>query len=170
MNIKFFSQKNMIAIIIFSVVSAALGLVKIPGPAGSIALDSAPAFFAALYFSPMVGAVVGLVGHLGSALTGGWPLGGLHIYVAIEMFIWVLIFGFFASRHKTILILLFAGILAAILNGVIGTLLLTVTPICNLEWAFATKLIWVLLIAAIVNITLAITAYILIVKIKLSNL
>lgn len=167
---KLFSQRNMIAIIIFSVVSAALGLVKIPGPAGSIALDSAPAFFAALFFSPLVGAIVGCVGHLGSALTGGWPLGGLHLYVAVEMFVWVWIFGFIANRHKTIPVLIVSGVIAALLNGVVGTLLLIITPIWHLEAAFAFKLVWVLLIAAAVNIALAIVAYILIVKIKISNL
>lgn len=170
MESKTFSQRNMIAIIIFSVVSAALGLVKIPGPAGSIALDSAPAFFAALFFSPIVGAFVGLIGHIGSAATAGFPFGGLHIYVALEMFIWVLLFGYIAKIKKTIPIVLIAGILAALLNGIVGPLLLTITPIFNLELNIAKGLIPFLLVAASINIALAIISYILISKTKISNL
>jgi uncharacterized membrane protein len=167
---KFFSQKNVIAIIIFSVVSTALGLAKIPSPVGSIALDSAPAFFCALFFSPLVGAIVGLIGHFGSALTGGFPLGCLHIYVAIEMFVWVWIFGLIVNKRKTIPMLFLSGAIAAFLNGVVGALLLAITPIWNIELGFAKTLIWFLLFAAILNIAFAIITYILIVKTKLSNL
>jgi riboflavin transporter len=170
MESKTFSQRNMIAIIIFSVVSTTLGLVKIPGPAGSIALDSAPAFFAALFFSPIVGAFVGFIGHIGSAATAGFPFGGLHIYVALEMFIWVLIFGYIAKRKKTVPIILISGIIAALLNGIVGPLFLTITPVFNLELNIAKGLIPFLLIAATVNIALAIISYVLIAKTKISNL
>ena len=170
MNNSLFSQRNIIAVIIFSVVSTAMGLVKIPGPAGSIALDSAPAFFAALFFSPFVGAIVGLIGHIGSAATAGFPFGGLHIYVAFEMFLWVLIFGYVAKIKKTTPVLIISGIIAAILNGFLGPLLLTITPIFNLEFNIAKGLIPFLLFAATVNIALAIVSFILIVKTKISNL
>jgi riboflavin transporter len=170
MESKTFSQRNMIAIIIFSVVSTALGLVKIPGPAGSIALDSAPAFFVALFFSPIVGALVGFIGHIGSAATAGFPFGGLHIYVAIEMFIWVLIFGYIAKLKKTVPIIVLSGVIATLLNGLIGPLLLSITPIFNLELNIAKGLIPFLLVAAAINIILAIVAYVLIAKTKISNL
>lgn len=165
-----FSQRNIIAVIIFSVVSTAMGLVKIPGPAGSIALDSAPAFFAALFFSPIVGAIVGFVGHIGSAATAGFPFGGLHIYVAIEMFLWVLMFGYLAKIKKTVPVLIISGTMAAIMNGVLGPLILTITPIFNLEYSIAKGLIPFLLFAAAVNIALAIVSFVLIVKTKISNL
>jgi uncharacterized membrane protein len=170
MESKTFSQRNMIAIIIFSVVSTALGLVKIPGPAGSIALDSAPAFFAALFFSPIVGALVGLIGHLGSAATAGFPFGGLHAYVAIEMFLWILIFGYIAKFKKTVPIIVLSGVIAALLNGVIGPILLSFTPIFYLELNVAKGLIPFLLVAATINIILAIVAYVLISKTKIPNL
>lgn len=163
-------EREIVAIIIFSAVSTALGLVKIPGPAGSIALDSAPAFFAALYFSPRVGALVGFIGHICSAATAGFPFGGLHVYVAIEMFAWVLIFGYLSSFKKTIPFIGLAGIIAIILNGIISPLLLTITPVFNLEIKVAQGLMPFLSVAAAINVVLAITAYYLISKTKISNI
>ncbi len=165
-----FSSRNLIAIIIFSVVSTALGLIKIPGPAGSIALDSAPAFFAAVFFTPLVGAFVGLIGHIGSAATAGFPFGGLHIYVAVEMFFWCLIFGYISKIKRQKIYLFISGIIAVLLNGIIGPLLLMITPVFNLEKAVATSLIPFLLFAAAANIIMAIIAYLLIVRTKISNL
>ncbi|MBK8548407.1 MAG: ECF transporter S component [Saprospiraceae bacterium] len=163
-------EQEIVAIVIFSAVSAALGLVKIPGPAGSIALDSAPAFFAALYFSPRVGALVGLIGHLASAATAGFPFGGLHVYVAIEMLLWVFVFGYLISYKKTIHVIIGVGLIAIILNGVIGPLLLTITPVFYLELKIAQGLILFLSFAASINVVLAIVAYILISKTKISNI
>jgi len=163
-------ERELVAIVIFSAVSAALGLVKIPGPTGSIALDSAPAFFAALYFSPRVGALVGLIGHISSAATAGFPLGGLHIYIAIEMFFWVAIFGYLSSIRKTIPFISIVGLLTIILNGVIGPLLLTITPIFNLELNIAKGLILFLSFAALINVLLASVAYVFISKTKIANI
>lgn len=163
-------EREIVAIVIFSAVSAALGLVKIPGPAGSIALDSAPAFFAALYFSPRVGALVGLLGHLASAATAGFPFGGLHIYVALEMLLWVYIFGYLISLNKSIRVIVVVGLFAIILNGIIGPLLLTLTPIFNLELKIAQGLIVFLTVAASINVILAIVAYNFISKTKISNI
>ncbi|MFC0297980.1 ECF transporter S component [Geobacillus jurassicus] len=59
--------------------------IKLPTFVGSIALDSAPALVAAAVLGPRAGAAVAGLGHLVSALIGGWPLGPFHWLVALEM-------------------------------------------------------------------------------------
>lgn len=41
---------------------------------GSVAFDAAPAFIGTLLLGPMYGAVLGIFGHLTSALLAGFPL------------------------------------------------------------------------------------------------
>ncbi|KAF0994703.1 ECF transporter S component [Geobacillus sp. TFV-3] len=59
--------------------------IKLPTFVGSIALDSAPALVAAAVLGPRAGAAVAGLGHLVSALIGGFPLGPVHWFVALEM-------------------------------------------------------------------------------------
>lgn len=164
------STRNIIIIIVFTVVSAALSLVKIPSPAGSIALDSAPGFFVAAFFSPILGAIVGGLGHLASAATGGFPFGLLHLYVSFEMFLWCLIFGFIIKKYDSKFSLYFAASIALIANGLIGPLVLTITPVVNLPLSMAKALIPFLLLAAAANIFLASIAFVLISKLNIQGL
>ena len=159
-------QNKVTTILILSIVSTALSMLKIPGPAGSIVLDSAPAFFASLIFSPIVGGFVGLFGHLGFAVTGNFPYGGLHIWIALEMFVLVVMFGYIAKIRNTIGCLLISGIITAFLNGVGAPMLLTITPVFHMEYNTAKGLIPLLLLVAGINILLAIVTYLLIIKTK----
>lgn len=164
------TMKSLIIIIVFTVVSAALSLIKFPSPAGSIALDSSPGFFVAAFFSPILGSIVGFLGHLASASTGGFPYGILHIYIAIEMFIWCFVFGIIIKKINNKISLIVAGIISCLLNGVIGPLILTITPISKLPSNVAISLIPFLLLAAAVNILLATIAFIFITKIDIQGL
>lgn len=90
--------------------------IKIPGPLGSAALDSAPAFISAAILPPIFAGITGLIGHLASALSSGMPMGPLHLIVALEM---LLIVWGFAKLHrnnnhliKWIYLLLMNGIVA----------------------------------------------------------
>ena len=69
----------------FTALSAVGSLIKIPSPIGSLALDSSPGFLAALFFGPLEGAVVCGLGHLATATISGFPLGYLHIPIALGM-------------------------------------------------------------------------------------
>ena len=62
---------------------------------GSIAFDSLPGFLAALILGPWYGAAIGLLGHLFTALTSGFPLSlPIHLVIAVSMAITMLCFGF----------------------------------------------------------------------------
>jgi uncharacterized membrane protein len=79
-------------LIALTVVGAAI---KVPAIIGSVAFDSFPALLAGALLGGPAGAVVAGMGHLLSALIGGFPLGVLHVLVAIEMALLAFIFSFF---------------------------------------------------------------------------
>ncbi|MFZ4745862.1 MAG: ECF transporter S component [Sphingomonas sp.] len=136
---------------IFTALSVVGGLVKLT-PLGSIALDSAPGYFVAAFYSPALGAFVALFGHIGSAATGGMPLGGLHALIAPAMFLISGLFGIIARRGPSISYLIVAGVVAVILNGVI--LPLALIPF-GLPRSAAISLIPLLVTVSAVNILLA---------------
>jgi len=116
--------RHLITISVFSALSIVGGLIKLPSFAGSVALDSAPGFFVAAFYSPILGAIVGLIGHLGSAATGGMPLGILHFAIAPLMFVICWVFGAIARKGASWLFLAGAAIIACGLNSVVLPLIL----------------------------------------------
>ncbi|OAH53177.1 MULTISPECIES: ECF transporter S component [Bacillaceae] len=78
---------------LFVALSVVGGMIKVPAPISSVALDSFPALVAAVLLGPVAGALVGAFGHLVSALIGGLPMGPLHLLIAIEMAAIVWLFG-----------------------------------------------------------------------------
>ncbi|MGG6431396.1 ECF transporter S component [Anoxybacillus sp. D401a] len=78
-------MKRFTLLVMFISLSVIGSLIKIPFTIGSIALDSAPAVVAAFLLGPTAAALVACIGHIVSALFGGFPLGPFHILVAIEM-------------------------------------------------------------------------------------
>jgi uncharacterized membrane protein len=70
---------------IFTALSVVGSLIKIPSPIGSLAFDSAPGFFVALFFGPLEGGLVCGLGHLATAAVSGFPLGILHLPIAFGM-------------------------------------------------------------------------------------
>ncbi len=148
------STKNIAIMAIFIALSAVGAFIKIPSPIGSIGLDSAPGFFSAIAFGPMIGAVVTAVGHLLSAAVVGFPLTlPIHLLIAVGMGVLAALF-FFIGRRGT-LGLLFAIVIVALLNGfALGLFLL---PIGGK--ALYLSMIVPLLIAAAVNLIIAGLAY-----------
>jgi uncharacterized membrane protein len=67
---------------VFSALSVVGSFIHLPGPVQTVAFDSAPGFFAALFFGPVDGAIVTGLGHLTSASINGFPLGVLHLPIA----------------------------------------------------------------------------------------
>jgi adenosylcobinamide-phosphate guanylyltransferase len=56
-----------------------------PTPISSVAFDSSPGFFAALYFGAQDGAIVSGIGHIITSVINGFPLGVLHLPIAFGM-------------------------------------------------------------------------------------
>ncbi|MGI2327763.1 ECF transporter S component [Planococcus sp. YIM B11945] len=81
----------------FISLSAVGGMIKIPLGVTSIALDAMPALVAVLFFSAPLAGVIAALGHIVSALIGGFPLGPLHVIVALEM--WLVVW-LFAKLHQ----------------------------------------------------------------------
>ena len=87
---------------IFSALSVVGSLIKIPSPVGSLAFDSFPGFFVALLFGPAEGALVSGLGHIATAATSGFPLGILHIPIAIGMALAAAAIGLLNKMHKSL--------------------------------------------------------------------
>lgn len=133
--------------------SAVGALIKIQG---SIAFDSMPGFFAALFLGPSYGALVAGFGHLLTAVTSGFPLTlPMHLVIALEMALFGYLFGWVYRKSNGVI----ASIIAIILNGPIGALIAVPTSILfGLPfngWALFYVIITPLTIASAVNVLLA---------------
>ena len=69
---------------IFTALAVVGSFIK-PNPASSIAFDSFAGFFVALSFGAFEGALVCGFGHLATAIISGFPLGILHLPIALGM-------------------------------------------------------------------------------------
>ncbi|MDC7286034.1 ECF transporter S component, partial [Bifidobacterium thermophilum] len=67
---------------------------------GSVALDAFPALLGAALFGGPIGAVVGGMGHLLSALMGGLPMGPFHLIVAAEMALLAYVFAYLYRKGR----------------------------------------------------------------------
>ncbi len=114
------SRSAYIALIaIGAIVSGLGGLVKLPSPVGSVALDSAPGFFIAAYAAPIAGGLVGMLGHLLSAASAGFPAGHLHPLIAAGMFVACSMYGVVARKVNKEWAVWPAGVIGVGLNNAI---------------------------------------------------
>lgn len=164
---KIFSVRSTIIVAVFSMVSFLLSLIKFGG-ASSIALDSFPSYFTAVYFHPILGGLVALIGHLLSAASGGFPFSlQVHLLIALLQAIWAIVFGIIPRIQNKIYLLSIAAPIAILLNGyaapyIIGYFFPELKdPIIGL--------IPVLLIASTVNIIVTIIALVTIKNIPTSR-
>lgn len=140
---------------IFIALSAVGAMIKIPSPIGSIGLDSAPGYFAALAFGGLEGAIIIAIGHLLSGAVVGFPLSiPIHLGVAICMALWAVVFRRI-GRQKNTTMLAIAVVVVSLLNSVLTGLLLlplggTVLYVANIV---------PLLVASAVNTAIAAIAY-----------
>lgn len=85
---------------------------------GSIAFDALPAFLAAIILSPVAGAIVGIFGHLVSALTSGFPMTlPVHLMIAAMMGVTCFAFGWVKSLSTSKLNTVLAVVVGFLLNG-----------------------------------------------------
>lgn len=156
----FWSSKRIARMAIFISMSAVGAMVKVPSPTGTVALDAAFAYFSAIAFGWREGAIVASLGHLLTALSTGFPLSlPMHLFIAAQMAVYVSIFEI-VSKKIHLWVGAFIGI---ILNGPISSLL--VIPIGGIGLTVA--LIVPLTIGSIINIFIAVTAYLIINKSKM---
>lgn len=132
-------------------------LIKIQG---SIALDSMPGFFAALFLGPVYGALVAGLGHILTAATSGFLLTvPIHIVITLEMAVFAYIFGVVYKKSNGII----ASIVGILLNGVGAVLILMpITTWLQLPLsgkAFFMAMVVPLSLASAVNIILACVIY-----------
>lgn len=139
----------------FVSLAVAGSFIKIPSTIGSVAFDSMPALAAAALMSPWSGLAVACFGHLLTAALAGFPLGPLHLVVAVQMGLLGFFYGvLYIKNAKTAATLMFI-----IGNGVLA-------PLCFwpvLGKAVVLGLIPSLLAAAVLN---GLTALVIIPRIK----
>jgi uncharacterized membrane protein len=148
-NVKMKNRK-LILLALFTALSAVGAAIKIPAPIGSVAFDVFPALLAAALLGSGAGAIVGALGHLLSALIAGFPLGPLHILIAIEMALLVFIFGVLYKKNKKGT----ASILFVLANAFAAPL----PFIFIMNKAFYFALVPSLLVGSIVNTVIALVA------------
>jgi uncharacterized membrane protein len=153
----FWSSKRIARMAIFIALCAVGALIKVPSPTGTVALDAAFAFFSAITFGWREGSIVAAFGHMLTALTTGFPLSfPIHIFVAVQMAVWVSIFQLVSRKFH----LWFGAFIGIFLNGVVSSLLMI--PIGGIGLMAA--LILPLTFAASINVFIAITAFLIINK------
>jgi uncharacterized membrane protein len=128
--------------------------IHFPAPIPTIAFDSSPGFFAALYFGVGDGALVSGIGHLVTSIVNGFPLGILHLPIALGLGVAGAAIGLTnrLERRWSFLPALAVGI--AINTG----LVMIVVP--SLGWAAALSLVPFLLLASSVNAAVAGATYV----------
>lgn len=149
------SVRHLAVMAVFIALSAVGSLVKIPSQLGTVALDSAPGFFAAVGFGGWVGFVVLAVGHLLTSAIVGFPLTlPLHAAIAVGMGGCGLAFRWLGRReHPGWLVV--AVVVTALLNSV--ALGLLVLPLGG--WGMYLAAVPSLLLGAAVNLVIAAITY-----------
>ncbi|MBD7984673.1 ECF transporter S component [Sporosarcina sp. Sa2YVA2] len=140
--------KTMTLTALFAALCVIGGFIKIPSGIGSLALDTVPALLAASFLPPALVGFASMSGHIASAMYAGFPLGPVHVMIAIEMFLILFVFARMhkAGRHtwKWIFFIIANGLLAPL------PLALIVSP------AFLLAVLPSILLATILNAAVAI--------------
>jgi uncharacterized membrane protein len=156
-NIKEFNVKTVTYMAILIALSFIGSLIKIQG---SIAFDSMPGYFAAIFLGPYLGGIVALLGHLLTAITSGFPLTiPMHIIVALEMFVFAYVFSITYKRYNPYI----ATGIVTILNGPIAALIASAISILFKlplnGWPLFYAVVIPLTIASFLNSLIAVLIY-----------
>ena len=103
-------------------------------PLPTIAFDSSPGFFTALYFGVLDGILITGIGHLVTALINGFPLGYLHYIIAFGMALAGGAMGLVNRANKK------WGFIPAAITGVAINTALSVILLPSMDWAWAALL------------------------------
>ena len=142
--------KQMVLMALFIAMSVIGAFIKIPSPTGSVSLDSLPGYLAALLIGGIPGAIVAFLGHLASAATTGFSMTlPIHLLVACQMAVIMLILGYLVKRiHLAVVI-----VLGMLLNGIAAPATFILIP--GFGTAFFSAMVLPLSIASIIVILIA---------------
>ena len=142
------STKMLVRLAVLVALCGVGAFIKIPSPTGTVALDSLPGYMAAVLIGGWGGAVVGMLGHLLSAWTVWFQLGiVIHLYIAVQMAVYVGIFGYLFGKGQKVL----AIVVAIVLNGIVAPALMI--PLYGTGFFYA--MVLPLAVGSAVNIVLA---------------
>jgi len=137
---------------VFTAVALAGSFISLPSPVSSVALDSASGYFCSLYYGPQEGFFVFMLGHILTAAVHGFPLGVLHLPIALGLGVQ----GYLMAKLKRLRSI---GPLGSTAFGVVFNTLLAfiAEPIYGV--GFVVVLLPYLAVASTVNALLAYAAY-----------
>jgi uncharacterized membrane protein len=125
-------------------------VIKMPSPTGTVAFDSMPAFLAASLLGPFPGAVIGLLGHLMTAASAGFPLTlPIHLLIGFQMAVICWIYGLLFRNVNRYL----AVVIATLLNGVASPAMLMLLP--GFGMGFFAAMVLPLTVGSLINIVVA---------------
>jgi adenosylcobinamide-phosphate guanylyltransferase len=138
---------------VLSALSVIGSFIHPPSPVQTVAFDSSPGFFAALYFGGTDGALVSGIGHIVTSIVNGFPLGILHFPIALGMAAAGAVMGFINRLGRR------ASFVAVVAGVAINTgLVIVVVPV--LGWGAALSFLPFLFLAACLNALVASLAYV----------
>lgn len=131
------------------------GFIKLPNPiTSSVAFDSMPAFLATLILGGVPGAIIGFLGHMASAATGGFPLTlPIHLFIGFQMAVIMLVFDYIARKFNIVV----ASLVGVFLNGIVAPACFI--PIPNMGMGAFMYLVPALSLASTLNILAAVLIY-----------
>ena len=149
------SKISRVAILsIFSALCVVGSFIHPPSPIQTVAFDSLPGFFVALYFGALDGALVCGIGHLCTSIINGFPLGILHIPIALGMALASGAMGLVNKTNRR------WGFIPATIAGITVNTALFVVVIPTLGLPAALAFVPFLLVAASLNAGIAALVYI----------
>lgn len=140
-------------IAVFCALSVIGSFIHLPGPIQTVAFDSAPGFFAALYFGPIDGAAVTGIGHIATAIINGFPLGILHFPIALGLALAGAVIGWINRLDSRF------GYVEGIVAGIMINTCLIVVAIPTIGWTAAISFLPFLFFAACINGIVAVAVY-----------
>jgi adenosylcobinamide-phosphate guanylyltransferase len=139
---------------VFSALSVIGSFIHPPSPIQTVAFDSSPGFFAALYFGALDGASVSGIGHVITSIINGFPLGVLHLPIAFGMALAGATMGLINRLSRR------WGVILAVLAGIAINTGLVVVAVPALGWGAALAFLPFLFLAASLNGIVAALAYV----------
>jgi len=139
---------------IFSALCVIGSFIHPPSPIQTVAFDSSPGFFAALYFGAIDGLLVTGIGHVITSIVNGLPLGILHLPIALGMASTGGVMGLVNNINYR------WGFVPAAICGIAINTSLFVMAVPALGWAAAIAFFPFLLLASTMNSAVATLAYV----------
>ena len=147
------STQRIARLSIFTTLTIVGSFIHLPSPIQSVAFDSSPGFFAALYFVIWEGALISGIGHMVTSIISGFPLGVYHLPIAFSMALAGGTIGLINKLNKK------WGFIPAIILGIAVNTASVVLVVPLIGWAGAIAFIPSLLLSASLNGILAVIVF-----------